>query len=374
MSIARREDLRRVRVGTLPGHIRWTISLSLYGGGVVAWCVDWLTRHRRLLRRLQPTRLRNYVITRGHGLRLLRRDWHAVDELASWAVEHRPGGAQPADFYYRAQARRYALRVSDGIADADRATAELSATADPERHAGAVLEEGCLAIYQGSFEKARRAAFELRERTGRYAIPRWRAWGAWLEAIALCHLRRPTEARGFADLAAERFERENRRGPVADVVTARLLATRVELAQGAGSSFETALDDAQRLGGRYLDDRCLVLADLALAQGDVAAADELLHRVAGNPSCPVAEVWAALGLAELARLRGEIDAAGEQFAAVARLGQHTGAFWLQAQAAIGMRRCEVAEDDAWQSVPEAVRDAAGSDGFGDPRVLWMMTV
>ena len=35
-----------------------------------------------------------------------------------------------------------------------------------------------MAVYRGHFDEALRAGFELRYRTGRFAIPRWQAWGA----------------------------------------------------------------------------------------------------------------------------------------------------------------------------------------------------
>lgn len=375
LSAARREDLCSLRVDALPGHLRWAVNRSLYEGGVVAATVDALTERRAVLRRLPPTRLRNWAITRGHALRLQGRDWQKVEEFATWAVEHRPGGPQASDFYYRAQGRRYALLVNDGLADADRAAAGLSVAGDPERHAGAVLEQGCLAIYQGRFEAAMRAAFELRQRTGRYAIPRWQAWGAWLEAIALCHLAQPAEARNAADVADERFEAEARPGPLADIRTARLLAARVELALGAGGAMPVDREgfaDAEPLGRRYVDDRCLVLADLAIGHGDVAAAERLLGRIMRNPSCPVAEGWAALGQAEVTRLRNDQGSAGGVFARVARLGAERGAWWLQAQAAIGLELCGGGES-AWGGVPDEVREAARArHALGEPRLLWMM--
>jgi hypothetical protein len=357
--------------------LRWSLSLSLYGGGLAARAVDWLTAHRRVLAHLRPASVRGYVITRGHALRLQRRDWLAVDELATWAVHHRPGGGQATDFYYRAHARRYALRVTEGAADADAAATGLSASADPERHAGAVLEQGCLAIYQGRFKRALRVAFELRYRTGRYAIPRWQAWGAWLEAVALCHAGRPASAREAVSAAQPRFEGEGLPGPIADLRTATLLAARVELALGGDRGIEASgdqLSDAEALGGRYVDDRCLVLADLALARGGVDDAGVLLRRVAGRPSCPVAGAWAALGLAEVRRLGGDTTGAADDFQRVGHLGAERGAWWLQAQAAIGLEICGTRRDE-WSGVPDDVRQAAQERrALGASRVLWMMTV
>lgn len=371
LAIARRRDLRAFRLDALRGHLRWVRNNSLYRGGLVSRVVAGLAEHRLLLRALRPRRLQHYAITAQHALLLQARKPDAVGEFATWAIEHRAGGPSPTDLYYRAQARRYDLRVTDGLRDAEEARAGLSAAQDPERHAGAVLESGCLSIYAGRFDRAARAAFELRFRTGRYAIPRWQAWGAWLEAIASCHMRQPAEARAAAYAAGERFSAEGRPGPVADVVTACLLIARVERAMGQSSAAELDVDDAARLGGRYLDDRRLVLADHLLADEHVADAKQLLQAVAAEPSCRVADVWAALGLAEVARLERR-RSAPDGFRRVAALGRREGAFWLQAQAAIGLSLCGEG-DDAWDGVPPSVRAAACELGFGEPRILWMMT-
>jgi hypothetical protein len=368
---ARREDFRRLRVRTIRGHLRWTINNSLYHGGGAAHLVDWLGRHRGILGWLPPRRLRDYVITRECALRLQRRDWRELDDFASWAVGVRDN---PSDLYYRAQARRYALLVTLAQQDADAAAAGLSAAEDPERHAGAVLEQGTIAIYQGRFDRALREAFELRERTGRYAIARWPAWGAWLEAIALCYLQRPDDARAALDAARARFVAERRRGPIADVRTAELLAARVEIALGGSPDLSLEMDDAIELGGRYLDDRLLVAADLRLAQDAVGKAERLLHQVADAPSCPVAKAWAEFGLAEVSRRTG--TGAADAFAAIAVDAKQRGAHWLHAQAAIGLGLC--CDDRAvreWRSLPTHLRgkDEHPGGGVGDPRVLWMMT-
>jgi hypothetical protein len=369
LALARRRDVRELRLDALRGHLRWVRNNSLYRDGILSRVVDGLAGHRTLLHVLRPRRLQHYMITAEHALLLQRRDLHAIDEFATWAIEHRAGGAIPTDLYYRAQARRYDLHVREGLKDAEQARAGLSAAQDPERHAGALLESGCLSLYAGRFDRTARAAFELRFRTGRYAIPRWQAWGAWLEAIVLCHMRRPAEARAAASAAEERFRDEQRPGPIADVATARLLAARAERALGEKPDIETSLEDARELGGRYLDDRRLILADHLLADENIDGAERLLGAVAENPSCAVAKAWAQLGLAEIARLGGRDDAA-VAFRALAGLARARGAHWLQAQAAIGLALCG---EDGWSGVPEPVREAAGELGFGEPRVLWMMT-
>ncbi len=300
------------------------------------------------------------------------RNWDRVEEFARWAVEHR--GA-PTDYYYLAYGFRYAMRVEDARRAADTAEAGLSASGDPERHAGAVLEQGCASIYQGRFTDARRYAFELCQRTGRYAIPRWRAWGLWLDGIALCYERDPDAARDAFDRAMRRFEQEGRPGPIADALTGRLLADRVRLALGREASPSTDLSDAEELGGRYFDDRALVLADVHLARDEADKAERLLRRVADNPSCPVASAWADLGLAELDRLR-EDARAGDRYAELARFAAERGAYWLGVQAAIGLGLSgDARAASVWGALPAELRCDSQDPpaGLGQPRVLWMMT-
>jgi hypothetical protein len=154
-----------------------------------------------------------------------------------------------------------------------------------------------------------------------------------------------------------------------------VLAQRVELALGRSVSPSFEIADAEELGGRYLDDRALVLADVHLARNDVEAAERLLRRVAAAPSCPVASIWAELGLAEIDRLRQQPRAA-DRFARIATLAERVDAHWLRAQAGIALGLCRDGRGDSvWRSLPpelRADRDAP-SAGLGNPRVLWMMT-
>lgn len=159
--------------------------------------------------------------------------------------------------------------------------------------------------------------------------------------------------------------------PLLTFRTARLLAARVELALGGSPDVDEDTGDAERLWRRYRDDRYLVLADHALARSDLERAWSLLRAVADEPSCPVAEAWSALGLAELRRLDGQGDAV-EAFSRLAALGAQRGAHWLHAQAAIGMALC--GDDSGWDGVPDAVRQLAGERGVGEPRILWMLTI
>jgi len=368
---ARRADALHLRARSLPAHTRWAMGRSLYGDGLLARVVEWFAGRREILDGLRPTAARDYLITGASALRLQQRDWDRVREFAGWAVQRR--GA-PADYYYLAYGLRYSMRVEQARRAADAAERGLSASGDPERHAGAVLEQGCAAIYQGRFGDARRYAFELAQRTGRYAIPRWRAWGFWLDGIALCYERDPDAADEAFDRAMRRFEQEGRPGPVADVLTGRVLADRVRLALGRRASPSTNLSDAEELGGRYLDDRALVLADVHLASRQADEAERLLRRVAASPSCPVAGAWASLGLAEVARLDGDQRAA-DRFAELAQFASESGAHWLGVQAAIGLGLSEDPRAAAiWAALPAELRsDTAVATGLGRPRVLWMMT-
>jgi hypothetical protein len=371
LATARCEDAKHMRVRSLPQHLRWARSHSLYNEGIVAVAVEWLAAHRRLLAALRPRMIRDYAITSQHALLLQKREWKAVDDFAHWAVELR---GEAADYYYLAYGYRYAMRVEPSRQAADIAQAGLSASGEPERHAGAVLEQGRAAVYQGRFGDAARYAFELRERTGRYAIPRWRAWGEWLEALALCYRGDPDGAERATWRAEERFKGEGRGGPLADLRTARLLADRVRMALGRDAQPDLDVTDAAALGLRYRDDRFLLHADIHLARHERDLAERLLGAVAAEPSCPIAGIWAQFGLAEIDRLNGRARAA-DRFASLARFANEVGAHWLGAQAAIALELCgEIdAGEEAWGLLPAQVRVAAEHAPTGEPRVLWMMT-
>lgn len=331
--------------------------------------------------------MRDYVITRQCALLLQQGNWEALGAFTDWAVRESrtaAGGPNPSDLYYRAQARRYAFEPDLARQDAEQAVSGLANAADPERLAGALFEAGSAAIYQGRFADARRYAFQLRYRRGRYAIARWQAWGAWIEAITLCHLAKPAEAQKVLKPAQERFTAEGRKDALADIRTARLLAARVALALGDPLDQDLLEDDADRLRrGRYRDDLDLLLADIAIAAGDLGQAHQRLDRVVRAPSCPVAERWARLGLAELARLDGQTTAAADTFADLAADASRRGATWQQAQAVAGLALCQ--DDragDAWALVKPQLPGAAQTREPAEitvgpparPRVLWMLTI
>lgn len=376
---ARWLDARHLRLHSLPAHLRWVRNDSIYNGGLLARLLRSLTNHHAVLGSVRPAKLRDYAISRAYGVLLSEGDWQTLDDLTNWAIGNR--GATPGDLYYRAHARRYTLQIEDATRDAREARVGLSNLTDPERHAGALLEVGSMAIYQGRFEEALRAGFELRQRTGRFAIPRWRAWGAWLEAVAYCHLGEPGEARCSLAAARRRFEGERRRGPLQDVRTVEILAGRVDLALDQVDELPDLEAEEKGLGelrGRYRDDRCLVLADLAIGLGRFHVARRLLGEVMKSPSIPMASAWAELARAELDRLDGDRDRAGDAFARLAGTVHEGGLTWLESQAVTGLRLCgDQRFAGAWEKLRRELPGAASAESpeslvLGDPRVLWML--
>ena len=105
----------------------------------------------------------------------------------------------------------------------DATQAEAGLSEDRERLAGALYEAGSAAIYEARFDEALRYAFDLQYRRGRYAIPRWQAWGAWIEVVALCHLNRIEEAGQLLEQGFARFIDEGRPDALADLRNVRLL-------------------------------------------------------------------------------------------------------------------------------------------------------
>jgi hypothetical protein len=377
------DDLRHRRLRGLRGFFRWAVGRSLYSNGIVAWIVAALARQRWLLGRLRPRPLRDWIITRACGVLLLRHNWRKLGEFADWAVRHRrmdDGSPNPSDLYYRSQARRYQLDPDGASEDATRAVAALATDVrDPERLAGALYEAGSAAIYHADFDRALRYAFDLRFRRGRFAIPRWQAWGAWLEAIARSHQGDVEGTREPLAAAEDRFTAEKRRDALMDVRTAQRLAARVALAT-IGDFDERVLydpaDERRRL--RYLDDLNLAMADFAIARGDLEEAERRLTRVRHDPAAPISEAWARLGWAELLRLRGDDDAA-EEFAALTTFAGDRNATWLQVQSIIGLTMCgDRRADVEWQHLQEHWTGAVGRSpqefALGDPRVLWLFTV
>jgi hypothetical protein len=405
--IARATDLVHLRLGTLRGHLRWTLRRSLYGGRVAPAAVRLLVARPSMLAKAS-VRARDYIITRNCALLLGDHEWDRLGDFVNWAIEFRDrcgDPPNPSDLYYRSQANRYRMLPAAAHHDAAEAAAGLSDLADVERLAGALYEAGSAAIYEARFDEALRYAFELQQRRGRYAIPRWQTWGAWLEVIALCHLNRSEEAGVLLEEGFARFTDERRPDALADLRIAQLLHARVKLAN-TGEFGPVVLEDpgdaARR--GRYRDDLDLLLADIAIARDRRDEAADRLGRVLSAPSCPVAEMWARIGRVELDRLDEREGAAAEAFAALADDAHRRGATWLEVQAVVGLYACgDDRYERRWTAARERLADSVAPEPgrapkvggpsrrssllsealtadsvrpliVGEPRVLWMMTV
>ena len=284
---ALRRDLVARRWRVLPKYARLAFSRSLYSSGVAARAVETVSRFRQLLVLPGVRRLGDPIILRQFALLLPAGRWQEIEALAEWSLRHRrrrDGARFPSDYYYRSYARRYAFRPEEAAADAEVAVRELADALDPERLAGALLESGAAAIYQGRFDWALRRAFELQYRRGRYAIRRWQSWGGWLEAMTYCHLREPEEAEKAIGRAADRFDDEGYEGALADLDTVRLLADRVRRAANSARAAEPLPQVPPRTRTpRQWDDLSLALGDLELSLGS----DEGVERrsPAVVPSC-----------------------------------------------------------------------------------------
>jgi hypothetical protein len=386
-ALAWKDDIHNLRFRSLPGHLRHRVTYSLYHLGVVARLVWWLAEHRSVLRRVWPRQLRNYFITRASALLLRGRDWNKMRDFVDWAVTFRSdrhGNPNPSDLYYQAQAHRYSLLPAQARSSAEKAIDGLQGVADAERLAGALYEAGDAAIYQADFTATLGYAFQLRYRRGRYAIPRWQAWGAWLETMALAHMGEIDRTEEPIAAMTERFSFEDDPLNIADVRTAELLVARVRLAQ-TGSVGLDSLDhrsDAARTG-RYRDDLDLLRADISIGLGDHDDARQRLVRVRDQAATPVSKAWALLGLAELDRL-GTPDnpATADAFESLADDAHRRKAAWLEGQAVLGLHLCDPARAaQPWERLAEVWPRDGGVALEGlqavtneRPRVLWLLTI
>lgn len=381
-----KHDLVHLRVRAFPAHLRHKVSYSLYHSGAVASLVRWLASKPYVLRRVQPRRLRNYFMTRACALLLRDHNWSRLRDFVAWAISVRSDAAGqpvPSDLYYEAQAFRYSFLPAQARESADHAIRGLQSLADPERLAGALYEAGDAALYQADFNAALGYAFQLRYRRGRYAIPRWQAWGAWLETIARAHIGTigDTLEQTIAAMT-DRFDYEREPLNRADARTAELLVARVRLARTGSlglSSLDHPTDSART--GRYLDDLDLLRADIAIALGDQADARRRLQRVRDDPATPVSLLWARVGLAELERLRSPTSGADE-FWAVAEEAHQSKAAWLEGQALLGLQLCDDPRAEngwhrlasIWPSAGGVTLEAVSATPTKPHRVLWMVTL
>ena len=389
-STAWSDDIRHFRLRTLGRHLRHRLSFSLYHSGSVATVTQRLAEHRDVLRRIWPRRLRNYFITRACALLLRAHDPDRLGNFVNWAISNRStrgGNPFPSDLYYQSQAYRYSFLSAEARHSAGRAIKGLEDVAEPERLAGALYEAGDAALYQADFNAALDYAFQLRYRRGRYAIPRWQAWGAWLEVVALAHLGKvdPIDVDDPLEAMTDRFDFEGEPLNRADAWTAQLLLARVRLAKTGSLGLESLghPTDASRKG-RYLDDLNLVRADIAIATGDREDARRRLERVRERFATPISELWARLGLAELERTAEtpNLTAAGDVFSRVAAHAHDRKAAWLEAQALLGLELCDPMAATMGQQRLETIWPEDGGLTIDEvkatpaerARVLWMVTL
>lgn len=381
---ALRADLRAGRWRLAGAYARWAVSRSLYGGGAAALAVRGLARFRRALVLPGARRVGNPLLTRQYALLLSAGRWQEIGTQAEWSISHRrraDGSPFISDYYYRAFARRYEFRPADAAADAEVAVRGLASARDPERLAGALLESGAAALYQGRCDAALRRAFELQYRRGRYAIARWQSWGGWLEAVTQCYLRDPDAADKAIARAADRFDDEGYESALVNLDLVGLLAERVRRATDPSRAAKPlpALPD-RVLTVSQLDDLDLIMGDLELARNTsdgVTRARERYQAAADRRSTPAAATMAALGLAEVTRREGNLAEAAERFAALAADARERGATWLEAQAVLGLHLAAPPQAvGLWKDLrPRLPGTVTMSDlAFGDPRVLWTLTL
>lgn len=388
LSRARRDDLRHGRFDAARQHLRWTVRRSLYQGHIVPAALWAAAKGRRVLlsprvRRLQFARKAgDFAITRRCARLLPQGRWSELADLTSYSIERRrtdEGRSDPIDFYYRAYAHRYEFEPNAAAEDAATALVGLADVRDPERLAGAILESGTAAIYQGRFRDAQRHAFDLRFRRGRFAIPRWRSWGGWLHAVAACHLGDPQGAEDAVDAAWGRFEDEQYWQALADLETVRLLAYRVRLAYDSKDDTSPTSRYDEHRTPRQRDDLDLILGDLALARDDIVDAQRHYERVITRPSCPVAAAMGQLGIAEVARRTGDSDGSVDQFLRSAERSHRRGAHWLTVQALLGVSATDPDRaQDLWRrhgdEMPSVLAQKNLTDhALGEPRILWTVT-
>jgi hypothetical protein len=374
---ARRADLLRLRPRAVRGHVKWTLSRSLYReGGIVRRVAGAAARHPMALRHV-PAPVANYVYDKGPAVLLPNGEYEALHALASQAitVPSRDASLQRgSDLYYQGHSLRYMNepeRARSVLTDAKRLLADRRGRSDAERYAGVLLELGIIAIYQGRITDAFAAADELVNGPGRYAIGRWSGWGNWLWAMAhLYSTAASTVAPSIDDAVSAAHDRINdaeadfddsdlARGD-GDIFIVRLLAHRLRL---AARHDEPTPVPPPNLTRRQSHDVALLQTDIALAKDDLAEANRHLTSVEGSPANQVAAAWARLGRTEYARRAGTT---GSPHADIEQAASEVGAWWLAAQARLGTQSAaEVTIDTA----PWPVRARA----VGSPRVLWLLT-
>ena len=161
------------------------------------------------------------------------------------------------------------------------------------------------------------------------------------------------------------------------------LAVRLALTGSLGlDSLQDPTDDLRT--ARYRDDLDLVLADIEIGTGDLKTARRRLERVREKPAVPVSQLWARIGLAELARISALSNSewAADEFWAVGEQAHRFGAAWLESQALLGVQLCgDPRARDGWNRVAAnwprnggTLLDKLRHTNDEPRRVLWMVTL
>ena len=323
---ALRRDSSAWRWHLFPAYARWAFSRSLYNHGIAAQAVELFAAPLAARASRYPSARRSHHLAKVRPspphwpLARVSRHWQS-GRCATGVVETAPP-SRATTTTGRTLAGRAATRGSRGPCRGRRPG--LANALDPERLAGALLESGAAAIYQGRFDTALRRAFELQYRRGRYAIRRWQSWGGWLEAMTHCHLHDPQGPRRLFLEPPTASTTKGTRAALADLDTVGLLAERVRRAIDGAHMVDTPQVTSRIRTPRQQDDLDLVLGDLELASGSavgVPRARQHYEAVAEKPSCPVAAAWASLGLAEVTHREGRTTEASEKFEAVIALAK-----------------------------------------------------
>ena len=377
LSAARRADLLVPRPRALRDHLHWTLSRSLYrDNGVVRRVIGAAARHAELIR-LVPAPLANYVYDKGPAVLLPNGEYEALHGLATRALTRQTRRSplqQGSDLYYLAHGLRYMYEPEQARPVLNTARALLvdrRGRSDAERFAGVLLESGIIAIHQARIADAFAAADQLVNGPGRYAIGRWSGWGNWLWALAHLYSTAATAtapgldeavraARNCLNTAEADFDDSGLARGEGDVFVVRLLAHRLCLAAGHDGPAPTPPSNATR---RQSHDIALLLTDIALARDDLPEADRQLSFVERLPANQVASAWARLGRAEYSRRAGT---SGPSHADIEQTASSVGAWWLAAQARLGVHNANevTIHNAAWPVRAKAI---------GSPRVLWLLT-
>jgi hypothetical protein len=303
---------------------------------------------------------------------------------------------EPVDHYYLGHALRYAGEVTQARAHQRLAEIGFSESgpraADPERLAGAILEQGVLDLNQGRFSDALGRGSDLVAMRGRYAIQRWGAWGHWL--LGAAHIYQLQIEAGMADVgaaddwfAAVGDARQRVDGRIMALLAARVsqalgvseppLISKV-LGQGGPSPAKSPSSGARHapITERQRDDIALVEADIALGQGRVDDGARLVSGMTRRPATTIGGHWAELVRTEVTRSRGGDAIPG--FTAVAAQSGRIGATWLQLQAVAGLARCGAPGAAArWDQLAGAMQlnsiERLRQLTFADRPLLWAVT-